>query len=478
MGPLINYGYVAANIYFVGTCNLKCVYCFQPKICDTMRDVNKKIVDWIRSGEMEDDIEKYIGKNVESFSLWGGEPSINLPHLMERAKYLYDRFPKLNAIFYSTNISTRKLAQNSVDFVNEITRLNKIYRERGRKPIRVEIQVSIDGPPEINDPGRIGSSAVGIMDNITYLLEELNKIPTEERCFSIHGKSTMSAETIRWFMQPNEKYGTNLEYHFRFFDDYHYKWSQFCDFYPRIGGITLVYPGNYTQDDGKVYAELTKLLLSEEFRNKDWKVSPDFNTQTYSRVADSYRILNNTKFKTDTYELMSNCSCSAGRSCAGISYDRKFHWCQSTYFFDDEVNSKIVNDNLVSDFEKSYGFSFKNFNNYVKDVEVVPYDDDLRLARTLNLTDRFWTNASTRLQYMDLMVRELAIAGQIDECFLTPEWRNLAVTYLLYGGNECPADNTWEHGSPYIRNTAHMKLMFNGAFQHSINYIKEHLSEL
>lgn len=478
MGPLINYGYVAANIYFVGTCNLKCVYCFQPKISDTMSDVNAKIVDWIESGEMEDDIEKYIGKNVENFSLWGGEPSINLPHLVKRLEYIYERFPKLTSIFYSTNISTHKLAQNSVDLVNEVTRLNRYYRERGRKPVEVTIQTSIDGPPEINDPGRIGSSAVGIMDNITYLLEELNKIPPEDRCFHVHGKSTMSAETIRWFMQPHEVYETNLEYHFRFFDEYHYKWSQFCDFYPRIGGITLVYPGNYTQEDGKVYAELTKLLLSDEFKNKDWKIAPDLRTQTFHRVAAAYNLLNNTKMKTDTYELMCNCSCSAGRSCAGISYDKKYHWCQSTYFFDDTVNDKIQKDGLVTEFEKLHGFSFRNFDNYIRDVEVTPYDDSIRLARNLSLTDQFWTNSSTRLQYLDMMVRELAVAGQIDKQFLDSTWRNLAVTYLLYGGNECPADNTWEHGSPYIRSTSHMKLMLNGAFQYTMNYLKEHLDEL
>lgn len=478
MGPLINYGYVAANIYFVGTCNLKCVYCFQPKICDTMSSVNKKIVNWIESGDMEDDIEKYIGKNVESFSLWGGEPSINLPHLINRLPYIYDRFPKLNSIFYSTNISTRKLAQNSIDLVNEITRLNEVYRKYGRSPLKVNIQISIDGPPEVNDPGRIGSSALDILDNVTYLLQELNKIPKENRHFTINGKSTMSADTIRWFMQDNDKYGTNLEYHFRFFDEYHYKWSQFCDFYPILGGITLVYPGNYTQEDGKIYSEMTKVLLSKEFREKDWKIIPNLGTQTYSRIVNSYSILNNTRFKTNSYELMSNCSCSAGRSCAGISYDRKFHWCQSTYFFDDEVNSKIVENNLISEFEKSYGFSFKNFNNYVKDVEVVSYNDDLKLARSLNLTDKFWTNSSTRLQYFDMIIRELAIAGQIDECFLDKDWRNLAIAYLLYGGNECPADNTWEHGSPYIRNTSHMKLMFNGAFQYSINYMKENQNDL
>ena len=465
MEPLIKYGYPAVNIYFVGTCNLKCVYCFQPKISDTMNSVNKKIIEWVTSGKMEEDIEKYIGKEIESLSLWGGEPSLNLPYLQKRLPFIRERFPRVKEIFYSTNISTKKLAQNTIDFAKALVDLNRANPDN---KIRVHIQISIDGPPEINDVSRIGSSADQILDNVTYVLEELVKVPEEDRCFTLSGKSTMSAETIRWFMEPHSKYDTNLEYHFRYFDEYHFKWNQICNFWPVLGGITLVYPGNYTQEDGKVFAELTKLLSSKEFVTKDWKIKPNLNSQVVERVHKALTVLEHNKLKLHKHELYANCSCSAGRSCAGISYDGKFHWCQSTYFFDEEVNKTIVDKNLSSDFEEKHGFSFRNFDNYIKDVEIVDYENDLLLSRSLNMTERFWTNLSTRTQYLEMMVTELASVGQIDKCFLEPRWRDLAVGYLLFGGNECPSDNVWEHGSIYVRSNSHMKLVFNGAFQEAV----------
>lgn len=461
MEPLNKYGYIAANIYFSGACNLKCKYCFQPKIKDTMSDVNKKIEEWIKSGKMEDDILKYIGKDTTCFSLWGGEPSINLPLLQERLPFIYSKFPNLDEIFYSTNISTKKLAQNTVNFIYTILHLNK----KSKRKVKVSIQFSIDGPPEINDKDRIGSSAVSIMNNITYVLKALKNIPADSRCFNLFGKSTTSADTLKWYLLPNEKYENNLIYYYSFFEDYMVQWKEFCDYYPILGDITLVYPGNYTKEDGKILAKIQEFLYSEKFKKRKWRISRNFDTQYGSRIQEAFSVLKKNEHSPDNMEMLCNCSCSAGRSCAGISYDGQFHWCHSTYFFDKEVNEIIVKKNLTTDFEKNQGFSFRNFKSYIEGVCTVPYENNLLLLRTLNLTDKFWKNLSTRTQYLTLQIKELASSGLIDKCFLEDRWQRLAVTYLLFGGNECPADNVWEFGSPYIRSTSQMKLLFNGAFQ-------------
>lgn len=464
MEPLINYDFVAANVYFVGTCNLQCKYCFQPKIGKKMSDVNEKIIEWVKSGKMEEDVEKHIGKDIECLALWGGEPSINLPYLTERLDKVYERFPKLNSISYSTNMSKRHLAQNSVDFIKAVLEMNRKYR----RSVKVDLQISIDGPPEVNDKDRIGCKAEEILGNTTFVLESLKDIPRSERCFNIHGKGTHSAETMKWFLQPHEKYETNLEYHFRYFDDWHEKWGKICDFWPTFGGLTLVYPGHYTQEDGYNYLRINQLLL-EELPKKEWKFKPDFISQTALRAIKAFETLKRGVRKEYKYEMLSNCTCSAGRSCAGISYDGKYHWCQSTYFFDDEVLKHLRDNNLISDFEANQGFSFRNYENYVKNVEVVDYDNDLLMSRSLNMMHNFWTNLSTRTQYLEMQIRELASAGLVSKCYLDDRWVDLAVTYFLWGGNECPSDNVWEFGSPYIRDNSHIKLICNGTLEYILS---------
>lgn len=72
MIKLEDYGYCAVEVYFSAACNLKCRYCFQPSVPERMKEVNKKCIDWISSGRMEDDIEEHLGPSLIELSLWGG----------------------------------------------------------------------------------------------------------------------------------------------------------------------------------------------------------------------------------------------------------------------------------------------------------------------------------------------------------------------------------------------------------------------
>ena len=468
MDPLINHGFCAVNLYFSGVCNLQCKYCFQPKIGSKMREVNNKIIEWLDSGKMEDDVEKYIGKDIECLALWGGEPSLNLPHLVPRLRGIYERFPKFNSISFSTNIAKKFQANNIIQLIDTVKDLNEELNRR----VNVDIQFSIDGPPEVNDKDRIGSKAVEILNNIETILEH-----TKGYCSSLvryHFKGTQSADTFRWMVQPNEIYGTNLEYYYRFFDGYLAKWRDKGYTLPAgLGSITLVCPGHYTQEDGKIYRQICSILNSKEWREKNWEVICDFETQTTTRIAATIRNLKRGVRRVWKGELLSNCSCSAGRSCAGLSYDGKYHWCQSTFFFDENTRKYLEESGMLTDFEKSQGYSFRNFDNYIKDYEVVSYEDNLKLARSLSNMNLFWNNISMRLQYVRMQIDVLAQAGQISPIFLEDNWANMATAYFIFGGNECPADNVWEFGSLFVRDNSHMKLILNGVFEDTVNRLTE-----
>ena len=464
------YGVEAVNLYFTGTCNLKCTYCFQPKIGSHMRDINNKIIEWITSGRMEDDIATKIGDHISSLCFWGGESTINIPYFVQRFPFIVERFKNFNSIDFSTNLAKQFSVDNIIELAETVLNYNLTNTE-GRH-IHIDAQISIDGVPEINDTARIGCSALQIMDNTEQLIEWCNRDEDHLEALSLSFKGTHGSESVAWMSK-----GNNLEKHFRFFDEYRAKWEQKgYKVFPMDGErVTFVYPGKYTVEDGKNLAKVMQIQLSDEFQNLNWKSSrkPSFENQLYTRVKSTLSTLKRGSIRDFKGELMGVTSCSACRGSVGLTYDGKVHWCHSTYFFDDDTVKYITENNLTTDFEENQGFSFRNFNDYVRDIEVVDSDDTLRLSRTLNLVQSFGNNSTLRTQFFTMILSELAASGQISECFLDKKWQDIAIAYLLYGGNECPANNVWEFGSIWVRSTSQMKLFFNGAFETIVKYLVE-----
>lgn len=447
---LENYGYCAVELYFSAVCNLNCIYCFQPKISCRGNEVNKKIIDWISSGRMEDDILKYLGESVEYISFWGGEPSINLPYLTERFTIFISKFPNLKQISYSTNISTRKLTQNTIDFIKAIDKHNKENNDN----VFLNLQLSIDGCPEINDKNRIGASAKGIIDNTTYLLEQTVGIT----CYSSHFKATQSSESIAWLAQDD-----NLYKNYRFWEDNYKTWSQINNRYPRGGEvITIVFPGNYTTQDGINYAKLEKQLFDPEFR-KRFDMKMDFTSQMQDRVTSAYNQLKRAYYRNSTGELRKNLSCSSCKTCFGLDPWGHYHMCHSTFFFDPLTRKYIKDNNLITEYEKTQGFSFDLFENHLKDKSDIPIEYNLELIRTLKNGKDYSGDISQREQYIDMLVRELAASNQIDKKYLEDYHRKMAIIFVLFGNGECVLNNCWEFGSYFIRNYSQMRLVLNGA---------------
>ena len=466
MRKLNEYGFVAVNLYFSAICNLECTYCFQPKISGHMGEVNKEIIEWITSGKMEDDIEKYIGLDTEILSLWGGEPTINLPYLEDRLDYIVDRFPKFHQVTFSTNLSKRVLVDNIIQFVKKLKSLED------KRHVELHLQISIDGTPNINDKNRIGSSSDEIVSNIDYLLEALNTYDLNSHINKPSIKGTQGTESLRILSNPDELFN-----HYKYFSDLYNRWDTINAAKAPDNGeiITLVCPGNFTSEDGKNFANIAKTTLSSDFRKAyDWHKRIRFSNQVIQRVHQFMDHLNDysLNFFDRSLDFAKSFNCSAGKSCAGLTHNGEFHWCQSTYFFDKQAREYIKQQNLVTDFEKNQGFSFRNFENFVDDIEIAPYDNEFLLTRSIALMDTYNKSIPLKAHYLDVMIRELAAANQISAEYNDDIWRKLATSYFLFAGTDCPANNVWENGSIWVRSTSHMRLILNGAFEEICMSIK------
>lgn len=465
MDKLENYGICAVSLYFSGICNLQCRYCFQPKIGSIMTEENEKIRDWISSGKMEDDLDSIVGKSLTDLAFWGGEPSINLPYIIPKMESLMDRFPKLKKFFYSTNLSTKKLAENTMDFIKFILNYNDTHESR---KIFLELQISIDGIPEINDHNRIGSKAETIMENLTWILGNLQGIDNLDRSLSIHFKGTQSQETFNWLCTDN-----NLYRHYKYFDDWYSKWDDLgYRWYPTGAEfITFVYPGNFTQEDGKNLCDLTKKIYSKEFQSQfSHEMSKEH--QISGRIRNLYETLKRGYFKEFKHEFICNSSCSAGRSCVGLSYDGSVHLCHSDFMFTDSVMKYIENNNLITEFETTHGFTFRNYSK-IRDLMSWDMNDNLKFLRGLGITKNYVEGLNTREQYLQIILSEMAIAGQISPVFKEEKWRNFAISYFLVGGANCPANNIQEFNSVWVSNNSHYKLILNGTMEYVLETMRE-----
>lgn len=391
----------------------------------------------------------------------GGEPSINLPYLIDRLPSIYNKFPKLREFQYSTNISTLALARNTSHFIEKVNDLNK---ENNRK-VKIDLQFSIDGPPELNDYNRIGAKAETITENISYVLGRLPK----EIPLHLHIKGTQSSDNLKWLVE-----GDNLLRYYKYFDNWNYKWEREFPGKPIPDSstfLTFVYPGNFTQSDGEVFKRLVEKQNSKEFQESyDWKSKKiTFDNQVTSRIKEALRVLRRGYYRDYKGEMLGNCTCCAGRSCRGLTRGGFYHVCHTTYMFNTNTLKYIEDNNLVTEFKEKEGFSFRSFNDVMKDNTVVLMNDELRFSRILYKLNQFHQDLTPRIQYLEIMLSSLACVGQISECYKKPQWRDLAIAYLIFGGNECPVNNIWEFGSPYIRSNSHLKLVFNGAFEYYVN---------
>lgn len=463
--PLVDLGVVAVSLYFTGSCDLQCTYCFQPKIKNHMKDENDKIREWLKSGKMEEDVLRVFGENIEALALWGGEPSINLDLLTERLESVYNKFPKLDSFSWSSNFASDRSLDVTKKFIQEVNRLNTSLK----RLVKVNIQISIDGIPEINDKNRIGSRADRIMDHTTELLRFLNENKEFLKFFSMHFKGTHGSESLKWLAQPG-----NLKKHYDYFDEYRYEWEQEGFKYIPLGAetISLVYPGNYTQEDGYTLRSILETLYSSEFKKGPWKSSilPNFDFQFGIRLKNLLPSLTRGIIKEYKNEMECGTSCSAGRSCCGIDYNGNLHWCQSTYFFDKGTLNYIENNNLTTDFEKNQGYSFRNFDNYVKGVEVVNTSNPLAISRSLMIPREYISGHALRSQQTAMTINELAACGLIDRKYAEDKsLQNIVIAFFLYTAGDCPANNVWEFGSVWIKNNGIYKLLLNGAFDLMMN---------
>ena len=417
----------AAEVLTSGWCPLNCAYCYIPK-SEYMKRLHKEIEEDLRSGKFIDRLES-INNELTSLSFWGTEPTLTLPILEKWIPEIFVRFPKLEAIMFSTSLLA--YPERIVNFGRALVGRN----------IRYEIQISVDGPSEITDKNRSPGGAERIKKNFQILVQELNKLHLGELKIQMMFKSTHSIENIKYLNSTDGAFDRYFDYFedlFRIFD----KYNKSENIALNRGGYcsTLVVPGKYTTEDGKEFAKYCR-----EFHRRG------------KRTAYTHRLQRLFSYSEDIFKKR-QFSCSGGDSNIGV--ENEYHICHRTYYLNqqgyvDSILSTDIENWDVSHFERG-------IIDFIRDNYIVSAEDFTRWQYVLRGYHDFW---SFSLGSVAAMMKELALSNQVDEIYLYDDQLLQLFSIYINQALSCPMENLLNTGSIHIQILSMLRMFGNGAFQ-------------
>lgn len=431
----------ACEMVSTGMCPHNCAYCYIPKSAE-MVEMHKKICEYIKSGEFITNIKKIYGEELRHLGFWGTEPTLTLSLIQEKLPDIFSAFPKMESMDFSTSM-----------LGNPITISNFINALKG-KDFLLKFQVSLDGPEFITDVNREIGAAKLIPKNLKSLIKMINKIELGKLKLQMRWKPTISIDNM---IEMNR--GRNIDRYIEYFENINKiledtnKQENFTleGFY----GPSLVVPGKYTSDDGKILASFLR-----NYHKRSTNV-------TYVGRLERLRTFHKELHKRRMF------TCSGGDSNLGIGV--QVHMCHRTFYLNNDRYIESILKTDINNWDVSL-FNKKAIER-IKKYYIVDTTDKGELHRffyVLRGHHDFWRLI---ISYIHGMMKELALAGQVDPIYLKDDGLLELFSLFIAVGMDCPMENLLNTGSTNIVPLSLLRLWGNGAFQEIVERIKENESK-
>ena len=426
--------YTNLSLYFSSDCNMACTYCQINKHKPCMTANNAIIREKMASGEYAQNIInkfKPLKGVIDNISLWGMEPTINADLFRAAVFPLLDEYEHVSSIMFSTN------SWLGYDRIYEfVAALDEYNREHDRH-IKLDLQISLDGPAWINDASR----RKGTTDNTLHVIHDLvTRLPNDLTVdIYMHTKPTLDVSFMREMVVDNSKL---LEW-YHFFDDLQERMAALCD-NPHITldlaqTPTLVNPGEHTQEDGRTLAAFIHALRQIDVAQfKHYKHPLIYQTMRgFLDAMDS-----------DTYSSAAHWGCcSAGRYTANVDMNGDLFSCHGLF---------------------SYGYMQPKSS--IAGAHTTTRDGD---SQRLQYVDLLWAEyPESRRAFAEIIIRSLAESGQIDACYRTDK-RMRDMLYYALGGVYCQYGHLEMTQSIWAYCTSQFKYFGNGAMQEVLRYMRD-----
>lgn len=425
------------DIVYTASCNMKCSYCFIHKNPDSMLKNNGAIRQALVDGSFAQAIIKQMAdskNDLIQLALWGGEPTLNQDLFEDFITPLLDFFPNVIEVHFSTNGS-----QSVLGFAEAIYKYTQTHPDR---LLWLNVQFSIDGPPQINDTNRAENATRDTWNTLKELIiygnEHCNKF------FHIHTapKATMNSKQYFDLAQ-----GNNLFAWYKFFDEWqdsvvklntsdyaHHDW---------LAQPSFSQPSDWTLTECKNYAILIKKL--REIDDTQFKF---YRHPLLTRVMEPYLMWMGNEIH--QYPL-GQIGCSGGISNYSIDYQGKLMTCHHVY------------DNVVM----GDGAKKKFYKYTVADSE----DENALLFLNGYL---YHDNIEFRKQQVFNLVTLMVYAGEIDKKYMEPIWFERLFLFSQFEARCWCGEMADITSNIYLSDIGSIRLYCYGALEELVAYYEQY----
>lgn len=426
-------------LYTNATCNLNCTYCAIDKN-PALVSIDELLKESFEDENYYIDFAKDIFPNpnqLRRVETWGGEPFLSMHRALPTMRKLIEYYPNLHEFFSSSNVVSHQ-------FHEEFYGLLRMFGEYPDRKFMYNLQISLDGPTEINDRNRGKGVTQRIYNSVVKLFKEIEDVVPDNVLLRMHFKPTLDSSGIR-LLQSKEAI---IEY-YRFFETYLSLYTDTVHKENIIFDQTLpntASPGMHDKEEGELFANLVRLCKEIECENQ---TDPVFK---HYKVITPYL-----SRRGDCGIACEGGTCGSCRTVLGLLPGRQISGCHGAFV------------DLITDYKhyvigNDHSKKVIDFNTFSRDAYNYFCFDEKKLPEKENFMELYYKPGTTaRLSSVKSMIQVLAYAGQIDPVFKDPQPALVAANYIGTNVANCMKDNLGASGTVTLPCVGILRLLLNGA---------------
>lgn len=432
-----------AVLYTSATCNLNCRYCQIDKN-PVLVKIDKELEKSFQSDYYFNRIKTYFPRRdqLKRVETWGGEPFLHMDRIYPLVHQLIEYYPYFNTMFSSTNFSYET-------WLEQFMGLMQCFADYPDREFSYILQLSVDGPPKLNDRNRGKGVTDKCIANFNKLVQIIAKgqFPKNIK-LEIDLKGTWDLECIH---ELNDK--EKLIQFFQFYENTYMEPiiqlnNPKIDIPPAIPNTAV--PSPVTKKDGQIFAQLIKKCREIE---RDNLLNPVFKYYTHITPFNMQRFSANLTYQGNAY------TCGSGATIVGFLPNNMISTCHEgfTQFIlqykelaahsEDKDDKTIMFDKYFNEQKLPMCATDEKYNQHEKKMECYGCRSSAQLVNDVSI------------------IMALALAEQIEPQYLDEKLALRAAIYLQENTAFCIKDNYNINGSFTLQPVGMYKLLLNGALQ-------------
>ena len=432
-------------LYATATCNLNCKYCYIDKT-PILKDIDKILTDSFKDDYYFNFMKEVFNKNsLEEIQVWGGEPSYGLVRTLPTILKAIDYFPNLSRFMFSTNFTTPTCVEDTINFYQAIC-------ERApERQFYFDLQLSLDGPTEINDFNRGQGTTDKFTKNFCKFISKIGDFLDSHKNIYINAffKPTLDGNNIM-----NLKTKQDIINYYSFLESYKIIFdknliSSQIEFQATVPNTAT--PSPHTQEEGIAFANLCRNIKELYIENPN-------QFKTYISVMP-FAYLSKRPFNNGL--CGGYVTCGTGDSVVGLLPNRLISGCHNGFV---ELMETYKNDNRDSLLENRF-FNKPNQN-------ILIFDEEAYASYEKQVAHFYHPDSKFQISEMASLICTIANVGQIDEKYKDYEKAIDAAHFIQERTSSCMRDNILTTGSKYVFASGFIRLFLNGAKEEIEEYGK------